>query len=141
LVQLQLELLWAVLQHVDDCVERILVKFYWNLVLEYVKQGFQISSFFQYFLSIFLFQEKQTVDNRKHLGKVLQMLCIYQIVLVLNSKVSSIWDRLEIPEGAKVPLGAIERINDDAMFFVPMVISLAQNGLQTLQKRGDGYRT
>jgi hypothetical protein len=69
------------------------------------------------------------------------MLCIYQIVLVLNSKVSSIWDRLEIPEGAKVPLGAIERINDDAMFFVPMVISLAQNGLQTLQKRGDGYRT
>ena len=117
------------------------MKFYWNLVLEYVKQGFQISGFFQYFLSIFLFQEKQAVDNRKHLGKVLQMLCIHQIVLVLNSKVSSIWDRLEILEGAEVPLGTIERVNDDAMFFVPVVISLAQNGLQTLQKCNHGYWT
>jgi len=105
------------------------MKFYWNLVLEDVKQSFQICGFFQHLLSIFLFQEEQAVDYRKHLGKVLQMLYIHQIILVLNSKVSSIWNSLEIFERAEVPLSAIERVDDDAVFLIPVIIPLAQNGL------------
>jgi hypothetical protein len=64
LIELELELLGTVLQHVDDCVERVLVELYWNLVLEDVKQSLQICGFFQNLLSIFLFQEEQAVDYR-----------------------------------------------------------------------------
>ena len=64
LIELELKLLGTVLQHVDDCVERVLVELYWNLVLEDVKQSLQICGFFQNLLSIFLFQEEQAVDYR-----------------------------------------------------------------------------
>ena len=57
------------------------------------------------------------------------MLYIHQIILVLNSKVSSIWNSLEIFERAKMPLRALERVDDDAVFLIPVVIPLAQNGL------------
>lgn len=137
MIQLLLYLFWAVLENVEARVHGVLVQFDGDLELENVKQGLQIWAVCDDCGPVFLLQKEQTVYDWQHFLETLQVLHVYQIILVLNAEVADIWDHVEVLESAEMAFDALHAVNYDGVLLVPVVVSLAQDGLQAFEQLGD----